>query len=60
MAKPIDLVIGSIQSMEHDRCAGWQAFYRKDYECDDLREEIARLKVIIRDLQKGIRDRRKK
>lgn len=54
MAKPVDLVIGSIQNMEHDRCAGWSAFYKADYENEELREEIAKLKAEIRRLKNGL------
>lgn len=60
MSRQIDLVVGKIEELEIDRMAGWEAFYKKDYENDELREEIARLKQIIRDLQKGIKARRKK
>lgn len=51
MGRPIDLVIGKIEEMHEDRCAGWQAYYKKDYENDELREEIARLKATIRQLK---------
>jgi hypothetical protein len=57
MRRPIDLIVGKIEELHDDKCAGWEAFYRKDYENEELREEIVRLKTIIRDLQKGIRKR---
>jgi hypothetical protein len=51
MAKAIDYVIGTIKNLEHDRCAGWDAFYAADYRLDKYREEIVRLKKIIRELR---------
>lgn len=53
MGRPIDLVIGKIEDLENDRQAGWEAFYRKDYENEELREEIAKLKDEIRRLKIG-------
>lgn len=53
MSRPIDLVIGKIEDIETDRLAGWQAFYKKDYENEELREEIAKLKAEIRRLKSG-------
>ena len=51
MGKQIDYVVGRIDEMDDDRHAGWEAFYRKDYENEELREEIADLKAQIRKLQ---------
>lgn len=51
--KPVDLVVGKIEEMEHDRCAGWDAYYKKDYENDELRRELAKLKAEIRRLKGG-------
>jgi hypothetical protein len=45
--RPIDYIIGSIQNLNDDSRAGWQAFYRKDAECDQLRLEIKKLKATI-------------
>lgn len=42
--RPIDLIVGSITQMNDDCRAGWQAFYRKDAECDELKKEIEKLK----------------
>lgn len=53
MGKPIDLVIGKIEDLENDRQAAWEAFYKKDYENEELREEIAELKAEIRRLKSG-------
>jgi len=53
MGRPIDLVIGKIEEIHNDRCAGWEAFYKKDYENEELREEIAKLKAEIRRLKSG-------
>lgn len=53
MGRPIDLVIGKIEDLEDDRNAGWSAYYKKDYENEELREEIARLKAEIRRLKSG-------
>jgi hypothetical protein len=52
MSRPIDLVIGKIEEMHEDKCAGWEAFYKKDYENEMLREEIAELKQKVRNLQR--------
>lgn len=52
MGRPIDFVIGKIEDIESDRQAGWEAFYRKDYENEELREEIAKLNKIIRNLRR--------
>ena len=53
MGRPIDLVIGKIEDLETDRLAGWEAYYKKDYENEELREEIARLKAVIRKLRES-------
>ena len=53
MGRPIDLVIGKIEEIHQDRCAGWQAFNKKDFENEELREEIAKLKAEIRRLKSG-------
>lgn len=45
--RPIDLIIGRIEAIDTDARAGWQAFYRKDAECDALRLEIEKLKKTI-------------
>jgi hypothetical protein len=50
--KPLDVIFQSINQMDVDRHAGWQAFYRKDAECDELRLEIKRLKSTISRLRK--------
>ena len=50
--KQVDFICGKIENLEHDRCAGWEAFYKKDYENEELREEIAKLNKIIRNLRR--------
>lgn len=55
MAKQVDLICGSIQSLEHDRCAGWDAFYKKDYENEKLMDEIKKLKEEVKRLKKILR-----
>lgn len=58
MGRPIDFVIGKIEDIESDRQAGWNAFYKKDYENEELREEIAKLKAEIRRLKGGAKIKR--
>jgi cell division protein FtsB len=53
MGRQIDYVVGKIEDLEDDRQAGWEAFYKKDYENEALREEIAKLKAEIRRLKSG-------
>lgn len=53
MENQADYVIGKIAQLENDRQAGWEAFYKKDYECEELREELAKLKETIRRLNNG-------
>lgn len=55
MAKPVDLIVGSIKNLEHDRCAGWEAFYRIDYENDKMKELIKKLKGEVKRLKKILR-----
>lgn len=56
--KQVDFICGKIENLEHDRCAGWEAFYKKDYENEKLREEIAKLKAEIRRLKSGSKIKR--
>jgi cell division protein FtsB len=53
MGRQVDYVVGKIEALEDDRQAGWEAFYKKDYENEKLREEIAKLKSDIRRLKSG-------
>jgi hypothetical protein len=53
MGRPIELVVGKIMDLEDDRCAGWQAFYKVDYELAKAIDEIADLKAEIRRLKRG-------
>ena len=46
--RPVDLIVGKIEDMHHEMCAGWKAFRKKDDENDELRLEIERLKKLLR------------
>ena len=51
MARPVDLIIGNIKLIENDRLSGWEAFFKKDKECESLRKE---LELIKRKLKKRV------
>jgi len=51
MSRPIDLVVGAIYDLEHDRCAGWSAYFAADDEKDAMKREIEQLKEKIRRLK---------
>jgi hypothetical protein len=53
MARPLDLIIGKIEELHQDKCAGWDAFYKADYELDKAIDEIAKLKKQIKELKSG-------
>ena len=53
MPKPIDLVVGQIRNLDYDRHAGWEAFFKMEYENEKLKEEVERLKKEIRRLKSG-------
>jgi len=41
--KPIDYVIGSIKDLETDRLSMQSAYFKKEAECEALREKIRKL-----------------
>lgn len=53
LGRPIDYIIGRIEELDSDRSAGWEAFYKVDYENEKLKEEIARLKKELRENRRG-------
>lgn len=43
-------LMSAIQEMEKDRCAGWEAFFKADYERDELKKENKRLSKLVEKL----------
>lgn len=39
-------MMSAINDMEMDRLAAWTAYFKKDYECELLREQVNRLQTI--------------
>ena len=43
-------ILGMIDDLEKDRLAGWHAFFKKDYENEELKRENERLSKLVEEL----------
>lgn len=51
--KPVDLVCGSIMNIESDRLAGWNAFFKKDAECEVLKAKLRKIQALVKKYSKN-------